>query len=139
MWLSWAPNKSGGITDHGTDLADSREQVLKEGPDSSKLKNWLEKQAECYLKDNLCLNCPRCILFGATSTESGRGRVLNIKHRIEYSTAYSLLPYEEIETSITFNAINDASQSTRQALGTRYAVQAGYSFPIDYHLKISDD
>jgi len=115
-------------------LRTAGEQALKEGPDS-KLKNWLEKQAECYLKDNLCLNCPRCILFGATSTESGRGRVPNIKHRIEYSTAYSLLPYEEIETSITFNAINDASQSTEQALGTRYAVRPATLFPSIITLK----
>ena len=24
----------------------------------------------CYLKDRLCVKCPRCVLFGATSTES---------------------------------------------------------------------
>src|SRR5438270_13758214 len=28
--------------------------------------------AECYLKDSLCLECPRCGLFGATSVESGK-------------------------------------------------------------------
>src|SRR6266498_2414651 len=37
---------------------------------------------ECFLKDSLCLQCPRCGLFGATSTETGRGQEPNIKHRI---------------------------------------------------------
>jgi len=115
-------------------LRTAGEQALQENPDG-KLKAWVEKQAECYLKDHLCLNCPRCVLFGATSTESGRGRVPNIKHRLEYSTAYSLLPYEEIETSITFNAINDANQSTEQALGTRYSVRPATLFPSIITLK----
>src|SRR6266849_4271835 len=34
----------------------------------------------CYLKDNLCLACPRCGLYGATAL----GQEANIKHRIEY-------------------------------------------------------
>jgi len=76
----------------------------------------------CFLKDDLCLECPRCGLFGATSTEAGKGQTPNIKHRIEYSTAFSLLPFEDIESATTFNAINDDKQITGQALGTRYAV-----------------
>lgn len=83
----------------------------------------------CYLKDNLCLKCPRCALFGATSIVSGRRERANIKHRIEYSTAFSLLPFEDIESAITFNAINDRNQSTGQALGTRYAVVPATVFP----------
>lgn len=84
---------------------------------------------ECYLKDNLCLQCPRCGLFGATSVESGKGDRANIKHRLEYSTAFSLLPFEDIESSTTFNAINDANQTTGQALGIRYAVVPATVFP----------
>ena len=84
---------------------------------------------ECYLKDKLCLECPRCTLFGATSTESGRADRANIKHRIEYSTAFSLLPFEDIESSTTFNAINDLNQTTGQALGSRYAVIPATVFP----------
>jgi CRISPR type I-D-associated protein Csc2 len=85
--------------------------------------------AECYLKDNLCLQCPRCGLFGATSVETGRQERANIKHRIEYSTAFSLLPFEDIESATTFNAINDANQTTGQALGSRYAVVPATVFP----------
>jgi CRISPR type I-D-associated protein Csc2 len=85
--------------------------------------------AECYLKDNLCLQCPRCGLFGATSVESGKGERANIKHRVEYSTAFSLLTFADIESSTTFNAINDANQTTGQALGSRYAVVPATVFP----------
>ena len=46
----------------------------------------------CYLKDNLCLECPRCGLYGG----SALGEAANIKHRIEYSTAFSLLPFDQI-------------------------------------------
>lgn len=84
---------------------------------------------ECYLKDNLCLECPRCGLFGATSVESGKRNRANIKHRIEYGTAYSLLPFEDIESATTFNGINDLNQTTGQALGTRYAVIPATIFP----------
>ena len=83
----------------------------------------------CYLKDNLCLRCPRCGLFGATSVETGRQERANIKHRIEYSTGFSLLPFDEIESATTFNAINDLNLTTGQALGSRYAVVPATIFP----------
>jgi CRISPR type I-D-associated protein Csc2 len=107
--------------------AESRqlEYLLRTAAESAGYK--IEKP--CFLKDNLCLECPRCGLFGATSTESGKGQAPNIKHRIEYSTAFSLLPFEDIETATTFNAINDDKQITGQALGTRYAVAPASIFP----------
>lgn len=86
-------------------------------------------ETPCYLKDDLCLECPRCGLFGATNVKAGKGQAPNIKHRIEYSTAFSLLPFEDIETATTFNAINDDKQTTGQALGTRYAVAPASIFP----------
>ncbi|MBD3182516.1 type I-D CRISPR-associated protein Cas7/Csc2 [Candidatus Poribacteria bacterium] len=106
--------------------AESRklEQMLRTATEDARMDI-----TECFLKDNLCLECPRCALFGATSTESGRQNRANIKHRIAYSTAFSLLPFEEIESSTTFNAINDRNQTTGQALGTRYAVVPATVFP----------
>ncbi len=106
--------------------AESRqlEQLLRTGTSEAGVSG-----TECYLKDKLCLECPRCTLFGATSTESGRENRANIKHRIEYSTAFSLLPFEDIESSTTFNAINDLNQTTGQALGSRYAVIPATVFP----------
>lgn len=80
----------------------------------------IKKLAECYMKDNLCLACPRCTLFGAVKTE---GKEPNIKHRINYSTAFSLLPYSDINNEFTFNAISDATTKTGQALGTTYSVK----------------
>ncbi len=91
--------------------------------------------SECFLKDNLCMRCPRCGLFGATSTESGQAERANIKHRIEYSTAFSLLPFEDIATSTTFNAINDKDVTTGQALGARNAVAPATLFPSVVTLK----
>lgn len=89
----------------------------------------------CYLKDNLCLSCPRCALFGGTNVDSSSEKIANIKHRIAYGTAFSLLPFEEVETATTFNAINDQNQKTGQALGTRYAVRPATLFPSIVTLK----
>jgi CRISPR-associated protein Csc2 len=90
---------------------------------------------ECYLKDNLCMKCPRCGLYGGTSTVAGQRERANIKHRIEYSTAFSLLPFDDIGTVLTFNAIDDHNQTTGQALGQRFAVQPATLFPSVITLK----
>ncbi len=83
----------------------------------------------CYHKDGLCLSCPRCILFGAVKTKGVKEGARQIKHRIIYSSAYSLLPYDMIEVPITFNAIDERTQSTEQALGTKYTVTPSTFFP----------
>jgi CRISPR type I-D-associated protein Csc2 len=85
----------------------------------------------CYLKDNLCLACPRCGLYGA----SALGQEANIKHRIEYSTAFSLLPFDQISEEITFNAVNELDQTTGRALGSRHAVKPASVFPSIVTLK----
>lgn len=87
------------------------------------------KQKECYLPNSLCLECPRCGLFGGTNTESGSERIGNIRHRIEYGTAFSLMPFQDINSATTFNAVNEVTQKTGQALGTRYAVIPASVFP----------
>lgn len=112
--------------------AESRqlEQLLRTATEEAKLS-----VPECYLKDKLCMKCPRCGLYGATSTESGQSDRANIKHRIEYSTAFSLLPYEDVATVTTFNAINDKNITTGQALGARYAVAPATLFPSIITLK----
>lgn len=86
---------------------------------------------ECYLKDNLCLECPRCGLHGG----SALGEAANIKHRIEYSTAFSLLPFDQISEEITFNAVNETDQKTGQALGSRHVVKPATLFPSIVTLK----
>lgn len=94
-----------------------------------------DQEVDCYLKDNLCMQCPRCGLYGGTSTVAGQQERANIKHRIEYSTAFSLLPFDDIGTALTFNAINDRNQTTGQALGQRFAVQPATLFPSVVTLK----
>ncbi len=90
----------------------------------------------CRLKDHLCRKCPRCVLFGAVSTEGGAGQERwNIKHRIEYSSAYSIEPYEDISELITFNAVDPATQSTGQALGYTENVRPIAHFPSVVTLK----
>ncbi|MEM3486492.1 MAG: type I-D CRISPR-associated protein Cas7/Csc2 [Candidatus Methanomethyliaceae archaeon] len=77
-----------------------------------------EQQTNCSLKDDLCRKCPRCTLFGAVSIESGQGADRwNIRHRIEYASAFSVEPYEMVSEMLTFNAVNERTQSTGQALG----------------------
>jgi CRISPR-associated protein Csc2 len=82
---------------------------------------------ECHLKDELCMKCPRCVLFGAVSTKGGHD--YNIKHRIEYSTAFSLERYEDLLETITFNAIEENTQLTGQALNITHNVRPLANFP----------
>lgn len=82
---------------------------------------------DCYLKANLCMSCPRCVLFGAVKTEKGKQEA--IKHRVGYGSAFSLMPYEDIEAAFTFNAVDERTQRTDQALGTRYTVTPATIFP----------
>lgn len=84
------------------------------------------KDYQCYLKDNLCMKCPRCALFGAVAL---KGRAYNIKHRIEYSTAFSIERYENLLATLTFNAIDEATQTTGQALGLTHNVKPLANFP----------
>jgi len=90
--------------------------------DKGKYKN----MGICQFQKDLCAMCPRCILMGATKLGAGGA---SIKHRVIYKTAYSLLPYEELETPITFNAIIDATQKTGQALGVFNTVASSTLMP----------
>lgn len=103
-------------------------------------KEWqspLEKVEEeailaCELKDKLCRGCPRCSLFGAVVTDEKRSawkKRWNIKHRIEYSSAFSLESYESIAENITFNAVSESTQLTGQALNTTENVLPLVNFP----------
>ncbi|MCK4260567.1 MAG: type I-D CRISPR-associated protein Cas7/Csc2 [Halanaerobiales bacterium] len=87
------------------------------------------KIEECFLKDQLCLQCPRCGLFGGTSTSSYKSSKSNIRHRISYSTAFSLKSFDDLNEGITFNAINNKTVSTGQALNIRKVVKPAAVFP----------
>jgi CRISPR type I-D-associated protein Csc2 len=86
---------------------------------------------DCWLKDHLCLQCPRCVLYGGTNASSyltGRNAA-NIKHRIAYSTAFSLAEYHEVEEAITFNAVSEQDIKTGQVLNVRNVVRPATLFP----------
>jgi CRISPR type I-D-associated protein Csc2 len=84
---------------------------------------------ECYLKSQLCMKCPRCVLFGATDVSGSAGKGANIKHRIAYATAFSLLPVDpNLRETHTFNGVDGATQLTGQTLGARESVRPGALF-----------
>lgn len=86
----------------------------------------------CEIKDKLCRACPRCTLFGAVVTDQTSSlwkKRWNIKHRIEYSSAFSLETYDLISENITFNAVTESTQLTEQALGATENVSPLANFP----------
>ncbi len=87
---------------------------------------------ECYLPMNLCMKCPRCILFGSVKPAGGK---YNIKHRVEYSSAFSLAPFKDINETITFNAIYETNQKTGQALNVSHNYKPLTIFPSIITLK----
>ncbi|MHA1265539.1 MAG: type I-D CRISPR-associated protein Cas7/Csc2 [Candidatus Helarchaeota archaeon] len=90
------------------------------------------KDYNCHLPMNLCMNCPRCILFGAVKPSGG---TYNIKHRIEYSSAFSIQPFADIHEIMTFNAINEGNQKTGQALNITHNLKPLTIFPSIITLK----
>lgn len=95
-------------------------------------ENAKEQILNCEIKDRLCRACPRCTLFGAVVTDQKSSlwkKRWNIKHRIEYSSAFSLETYDLISENITFNAVTESTQLTEQALGTTENVSPLANFP----------
>ncbi|MBD3158020.1 MAG: type I-D CRISPR-associated protein Cas7/Csc2 [Candidatus Lokiarchaeota archaeon] len=93
----------------------------------SKILRAFPQNKECYLKDELCLSCPVCALNGGISTKTEVDDI-SIKSRILYQTAFSVMPFEDVVESITFNAVNEKTTKTGQALGERELVKPDTSF-----------
>jgi CRISPR type I-D-associated protein Csc2 len=94
---------------------------------AAKLLRAVKDDYNCHLMMNLCMKCPRCALFGAVNVKGNRE--YNIKHRIEYSTCFSIERYEDLLETLTFNAIDDANQTTGQALNLTHNVRPLANFP----------
>ena len=81
----------------------------------------LEKQrglgieSQCALKDDLCMKCPTCFLFGGTGETSSAGVPYNILSRIYGETFVSESEVKDI-TPYTANAIREQDLTTGQAL-----------------------
>ncbi|MFW9998403.1 MAG: type I-D CRISPR-associated protein Cas7/Csc2 [Candidatus Odinarchaeota archaeon] len=106
----------------------------QKAPESRQFAEFLRKynnEYDCFLPKNLCMECPRCLLFGSVKT----GGKYNIKHRVEYSSAYSLLPFRDISETITFNAVSEADQKVGQALNVTHNFKPLTVFPSIITLK----
>ncbi|MDD5089730.1 MAG: type I-D CRISPR-associated protein Cas7/Csc2 [Candidatus Wallbacteria bacterium] len=83
----------------------------------------LEKQrglgihAECALKDDLCLNCPSCLLFGGTGETSSAKVSYNILSRVLGESFISTEKVVAVE-NYTQNAVGEKDLKTGQALMT---------------------
>ncbi|MFO7835133.1 MAG: type I-D CRISPR-associated protein Cas7/Csc2 [Candidatus Thorarchaeota archaeon] len=93
----------------------------------NKILRSFRPEEECYLKDNLCLSCPVCALNGGIKAETGADEI-SIKSRVLYQTAFSVMPFEDVVESITFNAVNEKTTKTEQALGERELVKPDTPF-----------
>lgn len=75
----------------------------------------LEIEAKCALKDDLCMKCPTCFLFGGTGETSSAKVPYNILSRIYGETFISETQVQEI-TPYTANAVREQDLTTGQAL-----------------------
>lgn len=70
---------------------------------------------ECHLKDDLCMNCPTCFIFGGTGETSSANAKYNILSRILGETFISETEVGEV-TALTENAVDEETLMTGQAL-----------------------
>lgn len=74
-------------------------------------------QPDCALKDDLCLNCPSCLLFGGTGETSSSKVQYNILSRVLGETFISTSEVEGIQ-NYTQSAVGEKDLMTGQALMT---------------------
>jgi CRISPR type I-D-associated protein Csc2 len=87
----------------------------------------LNIQPDCSLKDNLCMECPSCFIFGGTGETSTAKVPYNILSRVMGETFISRNPVGEIEP-YTENAVDEKTLMTGQALMSILKVPAGTEF-----------
>lgn len=75
----------------------------------------LKIEPDCHLKDDLCMNCPSCFIFGGTGETSNAKVPYNLLSRIMGETFISLTETKEIEP-YTQNAVSERDLTTGQAL-----------------------
>lgn len=73
--------------------------------------------SDCFLKDDLCMKCPACFLFGGTGETSKAKVPYNILGRVLGETFISKNKVEKINP-YTANAVGEKDLSTGQALMT---------------------
>ncbi len=87
----------------------------------------LNIQPNCSLKDDLCMKCPSCFIFGGTGETSKAKVPYNILSRVMGETFISMNTVGEIEP-YTQNAVDEKTLSTGQALMSILKVPAETEF-----------
>ncbi len=81
------------------------------------IKSIVYPDTECALKDDLCMGCPSCLLFGGTGETSSSKVSYNILSRVLGETFISTSNAESIQ-NYTQNAVGEKDLMTGQALMT---------------------
>ncbi len=112
------------LTHHYKDKALGNRFVIPWRKVKGKLRRLvLEKQRSynisphCALKDDLCLTCPSCLLFGGTGETSSNKVSYNILSRVMGETFISTTQVEVVQ-NYTQNAVGEKDLKTGQALMT---------------------
>lgn len=82
---------------------------------------------ECSLKNNLCMKCPACLMFGGTGETSQAKAGYNLLSRVLGETFISNAPAGSAN-SYTANAVDEETLSTEQAFMTILKVPAETAF-----------
>jgi len=82
---------------------------------------------DCHLKDDLCMDCPTCFMFGGTGETSKVNVKYNILSRILGETFISETEVGNV-TSLTENAVDEETLMTGQALMSIITVPKETSF-----------
>ncbi|MDI6903706.1 MAG: type I-D CRISPR-associated protein Cas7/Csc2 [Methanocellales archaeon] len=80
-----------------------RKQVAPERRSGKRLLREYEfmKLEDCYLMDNVCCECPDCLLYGGIRAETSQ------KARIYYDNAYTIREYDRVHERLTLTAIDE--------------------------------
>lgn len=84
-------------------------------------------ESDCHLKDDLCMQCPSCFLFGGTGETSSANVSYNILARVLGETFISTTKVGEIQP-YTANAVDEKTLTTGQALMSIVTVPAETEF-----------
>lgn len=84
-------------------------------------------EPQCHLKDDLCMKCPSCFIFGGTGETSSANVPYNILSRVLGETFISTTEVGDI-TPYTQNAVDEITQQTGQALMNIITVPAETEF-----------
>ena len=99
-----------------------RRQVMEKQRDLG-----IPTDSKCYLKDNLCMACPSCLLFGGTGETSQAKTKYNLLSRVLGETFISSSEVKDI-SAYTANAVDEETLTTGQALMTILKVPAEIEF-----------